>query len=426
MPLNPRLDGQAVPDVLSKHGLAVKLHSSAIEKTLELQKQKENTFRPLDGQIIQEWQSAFKAWYDVWLDNEYWQGVEQRALELGKTDRRLKVTDIYEIRSGFPAALLSINAKIASDDLRVGCTVRAAQHLKLGLCSGFPMPAVEQAYSHLLDPLKDKLKDLFEDAKTKVGKDDTQAHRVFNDLCSKAEPVFDQISKVDSTNLLSIDTIKDEFSDVLRSVAIAYVNKTNDTVIGGTMIQKALDFAVSTSVRKRLEDDMQAIRKMQTQGLNVSGNFDPSKCWYCEDQPADAASAKVISMHKVLGTEQVGWNQVRTQYRNLDLQIPRCKHCHNQHKKVGSAQILGVVLYFALFIVLAVAVSPVLFWVIFVPPAWIIAYLLYRMVRYINISGYCSTNHVKTAKGEGKFSECPLYTAATGDGYVLGKFNTQQ
>ena len=424
---NQRFDEQTVYTALDYHTLAVTQHSSAIEKCLQLQRGKAGAEQALDAQVMQEWRRALKAWYDIWLDDGYWRNLEHRAAELGKTDKRLKVSDVQEIRNGLPAAILSINAKLAADDLRSASTIRAAQHLRLGLCSGFPLGTVEAAYSRLFDPIKDNLKDIFADAKERLNKDESQARKIYDELCSRVLPLFDQMSAVDPTNFLSNDTVKDEFSNILRSAAISYTNKTSDSLTGSMMIQTALDVTVSTSNRKRLEEDMKACRNLLTQGFDVPGDYDPSRCWYCGQQPADPNRAKAVPMHKVLGKDVVGWNQIRTTYRDIDLKIPRCTHCSNQHKMTGRAMGLGVLLYF----ILASVGSAILGgWVIGVailfPPAWIAAWLLYRAFLYVAVRSYCNANHVKRTKSEGKFKECPLHQAAIRDGYVFGKFVAQQ
>jgi hypothetical protein len=420
--ISPRLDEHAVISGLSSHDTAVLLHSSAIEKTLRIQKNKASADQPLDEQTIQEWQGALKAWYDVWIDNEYWQGVEKRATELGKTDRRLKATDATEIHDGLPMAILGINAKLAAEDLRLNCTKRAAQHLRLGLSSGFPFDKIQEAYSHLFDPLKDKIKENLVDVQTRVTKDETMARQLYTELGDKVQPLFNQIAMVDPTGLLSIDTTKDDYSNAIRSLAISHVNKTNDAITGSLMIQVAIDVAVSTSVRKRLEEDLLAIRKMLTQGFEVPGNYDPSKCWFCGNQPSESQASKVVWMHKIIERTYQG-----IRYRDLDLKIPRCNHCLTQHKAVGKAQGLGVVLYFLIAIILSATVSiDIILIAIFIPPAWIVAYIFYRTIRYINVNSYCKLHNVKKAKGEGKYKECPLLQAAQTDGYLFGKFNREQ
>jgi hypothetical protein len=124
-----------------------------------------------------------------------------------------------------------------------------------------------------------------------------------------------------------IQSLMDAIAVVLRGISVDAHNNEEDMVTATEAIQLASKFVRDADLKKRINEDVQTLRK----------NADATICAHCNSVEGVKKYASTIAMNKI--TEKDFQGNVR--YLKRDIEIPCCEKCHleQQHEKNASWRI---------------------------------------------------------------------------------------
>ena len=92
------------------------------------------------------------------------------------------------------------------------------------------------------------------------------------------------------------------------------------------LLQQAAKIAVAASVRKRIEESIEIVKR----------NIEYATCWFCEARPAEDGAALEVKMY---GNVTHSGNRVWWQQGAIP--VPRCATCKSAHRRQNTFKTLG-------------------------------------------------------------------------------------
>jgi len=330
---------------ISMHNLAIMYHVLALD--FEQMRSNKSLTKKQSDQKREYWEQAFFRWKILLNHDGLWSRLSNRVRELD--DPRLTTGVCRRLQDGLPIILLTINAKLAIRASLQNDKNEANYHMEIIKKSGFNEGVIEESLRQAVAAIRDRIKVLCTnseaDAKINPGQGDT----IIQSLVAQSNPMLTTLDTVLPKRHSILDSAHDAVASAILQIAILFSNKTKDWNKTLPLTASAMTIASSDSLHKRLE-------------INLDVNKDNilhNTCWFCNKNPSDEKAVAVVKMHG--GVKQVG---TRIQWRNLNINVPRCKECKVVHDKLlqqGKLQktygCLGIVAGVILAIILGASVQ---------------------------------------------------------------------
>lgn len=314
------------------HNLAVLAHLGALEAP--------EGAGP-DGQAAR-WNDAFRFWKGVYDLEAFWLRLQARVAELN--DPRLHEGVVWDIRDAIPEALVSVNAKLARRAAERGDLAEAARHSAVIQHSGVPPAIVNDALRAATDPIKERIRTLCATAEPEADDSPTTADTVTRRLIEQTRPLLDALDAMLPPDHPTRETVHDDVATRALGCLISFANTTENWRVTEELAEMAIPLAASESVRMRLTESLDIIRKNRAADVY-------KMCWFCNERPTVASSEAKMYVHGDV-TSYMSGNVRHTNWKYTDLFVPRCAECQAQHQREVSwsaaGGVLGVVAWFVL------------------------------------------------------------------------------
>jgi len=276
------------------HNLAVLTHARALDAE----------HRGDGAQAEELWPQALEHWRMVVHDDDVWDLLDDRVRELA--DPRVTLGVARRMRTELPAVLMSLNARLAVRAARDGAKERVAAQLSLMGRSLFGGPVIDKAVADAVEPEAARIRALCQTAERTTEADP-----------ERGAPVDDALRQGAS----------DDVATWTMRCTVAYGNKTGDWPAAERLLRAARPLAATDTVRSRIDANL----------MTVEQNVVHSRCHFCKQNPADAASVFSFPMHG-----DVRRTNFQVTWRTLTVEVPRCASCKQRHGRRGLAlQTLG-------------------------------------------------------------------------------------
>ncbi len=318
---------------VSMHNLALLAHATALD--LE---QADSQARPTPAAAKQRalwWQRAFERWR-ILLDHEgFWSRLDTRIRDLD--DQRLTTGTARRLRATLPLALLSISAQLAVQAAESGATAEAERHLRIMQESGFERSAIDDALQRTIQPVRQRVRALCQNAEAEANADPEHADAVVRRLLDQTKALLNVLDCLLPAEHPTRQTMHDEVALTALHCQITYGNKTENWKVSLDLLQCTLPVAVGKAVCERLEENIRI----------VQGNQQSTTCWFCGQSPPEEEAAIEVKMH---GNVQrtpftIGSSTMtRLQWQQTTIRVPRCASCKAAHSRADIALVVGAAL----------------------------------------------------------------------------------
>ena len=291
------------------------------------------------------WAAAFKRWTVLLAAEGFWSLLAARIRDLD--DPRLTTGMARKIRSALPAALLSINARLAFQALGQGATEQGERHLRVirqwsaqsasgAGQSGNKMvrrniaAAAGRALNHEAAPLRERVKMLCRAAQEEAQGDPATAAEAARRLLQQAAPLLAVLDAALAEGNPVRDGAHDEVALCALQCLIDFGNHTSQWQIFIELMREVLPLAAGSSARARIEENIKI----------GEGNLDHQmvhgKCWFCQKNDPLEDAAVTREMH---GEVVRVFNEVR--WKHTTVKVPRCAACRSIHGKTETARLIA-------------------------------------------------------------------------------------
>ena len=304
----------------SKHNLAILYHFSAleVERTLlngNQPPEKSSTTTPEQetakaADADRYWAEASKYWKMVAVEQSCWSRVVSRIRAMD--DKSLTTGAARRMEKRLPVALTLINARLAIRFQQTGKSHHAKRQVTRLRSAGFTTEAVDEALRIAVEPTRSAIKTQCDTAKKDAEADPAQADAGAQRLLEQtAEPLalLDLLLAEDNPARIAEH---DQVALAALSCVISYGNKTDNWKRALELLDRLAPLAASTAGKERIAKEKKT----------VQGNFEGSRCWFCQ---RNEGSEKAGIKRKMHGNVQTLGSKVSWTHREVT--IPRCKAC---------------------------------------------------------------------------------------------------
>ena len=291
------------------------------------------------------WAAAFKRWTVLLAAEGFWSLLAARIRDLD--DPRLTTGMARKIRSALPAALLSINARLAFQALEQGATEQGERHLRVirqwsaQAASGvgksgnkFVRQSIAAAAGRALDheaaPVRERVRMLCRTAQEDAQGDPAKAAEAARRLLQQAAPLLVLLDAALAEGNPVRDGAHDEVALCALQCLIDYGNHTNQWQLFLGLMREVLPLAVGSSARNRIEENIK-IGEGNLEHQMVHG-----KCWFCQKNDPVEEEAVTREMH---GEVVRVFDTVR--WKHTTVKVPRCAKCRSIHGKTEAARLIA-------------------------------------------------------------------------------------
>ena len=314
---------------VSMHNLAIMYHALALD--LEYVQEMQTLSKRQIQQKQEYWEQAFPRWQILLNHEGFWHRLTARIRELD--DPRLTTGTARRIREGLPLALLSINAALA---------IRAAQkkkkdgvsyHIGLMRNSGFDEAVVDEALRRAVAPIRDRVKLICTAAKTETEKSPRFGDKVARGVVQQTAQLLSVLDMLLPKGHPSHEVAHDEVALYILRSQIAFAGKTGNWRVSLELLQQAVKIAVAASVRQRIEESIEIVKK----------NIEYATCWFCGVRPTEDEAALEVKMYGNV-TRTPTWTGERVWWQQGAIPVPRCATCKSAHSHQHRCETVGKVL----------------------------------------------------------------------------------
>ncbi len=299
-----------------RHNLAILYHTMALDYEALAASGVKSEGTTTDCEHV--WNKAFKYWKSI-LDSEgLWSEISKRVQEVD--DQRLTIGTARHIRATLPAALLSINAKLAVQAANSGrsedCArlIRVMRHLELG------QEAIAKAKRSATQPIIKRLNAICKKAVADAEADRENADKASLWLIEHAEPLLAVLNLVIGEGQLTRDNAYDKVALAGLGCVVDYGNETEDWPKAVELLEKIAPLPAGASARSRINQNLEAVRS------NASGSI----CWFCENNASvDKYSFKINMYGNVRKIREI--DGIRTTWNHGTINVGRCASCAEVH-----------------------------------------------------------------------------------------------
>lgn len=314
---------------VSMHNLAIMYHALALD--IEYVEATQTLSRKQSQQKRSYWEQAFPRWHILMEHEGFWQRLTERIRELD--DPRLTTGTARRIRAGLPSVILSINAMLAVQVAQKRDNEEASYHIGLMSKSGFDKSAVDEALRPAVAPIRDRIKTICTNAENETKRAPEQADEVVHSVISESSQLLATLDKLLPDGHATRESAHDEVASQVLSSQVAFATKTKDWRVSLKLIEQALPIAVSASLRRRMEENIEIVKN----------NLERGTCWFCKKRPAVDKAVIEVKMHGDV-TRTPAWQGTNIQWRHITLEVPRCTQCKSAHVRTTALRVIGVVM----------------------------------------------------------------------------------
>jgi CheY-like chemotaxis protein len=236
---------------VSIHNLAVLNHLRALAAESEKSAPNANS----EGE--QYWKASFQYWQKLRNQHLFWEVLVERIRAIN--DPRLSIDVAERIWNSLPIALLSVNALFAVAAAESRRFENAGLQRGLMKQSGLGDRDVREALCRGLKPLRDELARLCETTERESHEQPERGADIVRRLFEDKRRYLQTFNYLLGTGDPFRDAAHDLVAQSARATLVAYANKTESWETAQTLFEECLALAESTSLRSRLEDDLEML-----------------------------------------------------------------------------------------------------------------------------------------------------------------------
>ena len=305
----------------AKHNLALLHHFSALalEQSLLNGKAAGSPVGDESARVAEAeryWVEAYRYWGLTTADQSCWSRVVARIRAL--EDPSLTTGAARRMEGRLPVTLVLINARLAIRALQNQKPAHAQRHVARIRASGLPTAAVDEALRSAIEPARSAIKTLCETAKREADADPIKADKITERLLEQSAPHLALLALLLPEAHPSRDAEFDQVALAAQSCAIDYGNKTENWALTVSFFNRFAPLAASTAAKERIAKNQKTVQE----------NYQDSLCWFCGTNPADPKCVQEVPMHGDVQRIPIP-NGVRTTWRHLKVQVPRCSACQS-------------------------------------------------------------------------------------------------
>ena len=242
---------------VSTHNLAILHHLLALQWESHVRTSEVNGDERKN--IEQLWSRAFRRWQKL-LDEEcFWSRLTARVREF--EDPRLTAGTVRRLRAALPAALLSINARLALQAVELGKKDSAARLVEVIRNSGFPDEAIKDGLRQAVEPVRARIKALCKAAGNSAESDPVHADKACRQLLDNATPLLDGLDCLLPAGDPTRDVAHDDVAEQALICQVAFAKKTQNWKVSAELLELAAVVASSESLSKKLKENLETVKK---------------------------------------------------------------------------------------------------------------------------------------------------------------------
>jgi len=301
---------------VSAHNLALLYHVLALD--LEYAGIKE----PLSPEQVKQkeayWKQSLDRWRTLFEKGEFWKRVATRIKELD--DPRLNARMAQGVRTRLPEALLTINAKLAIEAMQNGNDSDAAFQVELINNSGFDEALVDKAIGRALTSLRASIKLICTTSDDNMNQNPENGDKTAEDIITQTAKLLRSLDVLLPAEHAIHQTVHDQIAEQVRTAINRYLKHSENWEAALPLLQQAFEIAASPDLRGQIESEIEIVKH------NILFKNEYETCWFCKQQPADAAAAVNVNMHG-----DVHNDGFRVSWRHGTIAVPRCQRCKKVH-----------------------------------------------------------------------------------------------
>ena len=253
---------------VSTHNLAVLHHLLALQWENHA---RGNQLRAEEqANLAQLWSRAFHRWQKLLDEEGFWSRLTARVREF--EDPRLTAGSVRRIRAALPAALLSINARLALQAVAEGQNGSAARLVEVIRRSGFPEDAIREGLRQAVEPARHRIKALCRAAEQAADTDPAHADKACEQLLEAARPLLAGLDSLLSEADPTREVAHDEVAEQALHCQVAFAKKTQQWRRSAHLLERAVRIAASASTVKKLQDNLAIVRSNAETGNDFCGD----------------------------------------------------------------------------------------------------------------------------------------------------------
>lgn len=253
---------------VSTHNLAVLHHLLALEWEKRV---RDNEASPEEqAKIAHLWNHAFRRWQKLLDEEGFWSRLTSRVREL--EDPRLTAGSVRRIRAALPAALLSINARLALQAVTKGKNGTAARLVEVIRGSGFPEDAIREGLRQAVEPARNRIKALCRVAEQAAETDPVHADTACEQLLDAALPLLAGLDCLLPEGDPTREVAHDDVAEQALHCQVAFAKKTHQWRRSAQLLERAALVAASASVAKKLQENLAIVRSEAETGNDFCGD----------------------------------------------------------------------------------------------------------------------------------------------------------
>lgn len=335
-------------NIFIKHALAISYHNLAITKELAY-------LHDHTEWNDNDWLNALIHWKAVHESDYFWDYLRKRAKQFD--DPRLKASDINVVREKLPAILLGFNTLFASAYAKAGEAAASANHISLVLVCDFPEPVKQQTLSSLvktiiharLEPLIHRVETQLLNISGRYSR--KKFEQVCNSVLAEASAVRDYLFQ--ELQLPPEIVEKAEFDRLCAKIIDGFDKKIDyttddrerDILYIIVAQKKMLTWPLSPIMRSKLEQARRSdIEILYGEFMPSTKDFDPSRCWFADEEEADPDVSIILPVYKITHREvqvdkYAGKAGISVKYNRPKILVPRSRYAAGEHPKHSRKEI---------------------------------------------------------------------------------------
>jgi hypothetical protein len=127
--------------------------------------------------------------------------------------------------------------------------------------SGFDLSLATSLCRTTLTGIKQRINDTCDTTSQQIRNSKDRAPQIYRDLYAALKSDMQKLKILDPENQLATNTVWDKIAETLRAAALEANNHANLYKQAYDMLNKALEFASSSSLRRRIQDDLEVVRQ---------------------------------------------------------------------------------------------------------------------------------------------------------------------
>lgn len=328
-----RLESEEGGNPIAQHNLAILFHAAAFD--LEYAGQYNQL--SAEAKKTQEFyfHQGFLRWKSIIEDDKFWGLVNTRVRELDEP--QLTTGTVRRFQLTLPAALVSLNARLAVSAAEKGDRDELIRQRRLMNESGLGIDAIEVALSRALSPMRLRITKLCQEAESQVSGNEENGSRIVRGLLEEAKPLLLTLDEL----LPAGNQLRDEARDVVAQTAlncqIPYGNKTQNWEECVELLEMTKPFPVSASIKSRIQQNLAVVKENFRLKTLIT-------CWFCKKNECDEKAMLSVDMYGDVKRYSTGYNKTRVEWRTATVRVPRCGECQLTHKRTNRFLLAGAFL----------------------------------------------------------------------------------